>query len=53
MGDDMLFDYIDQCKPDTDIRPLVRMRLSHFLQTLDSFFKEWEDEAIYICNRII
>ena len=55
LGDDLLYDYIDQCDPQTDVRPLVKLRLAHFLeiQPQGYFFKKWEDEALNICNRII
>ena len=53
LGDDLLFDYIDQCSPKADVRPLVKLRLAHFLETQGCFFKKWDSESISICKKII
>jgi hypothetical protein len=52
VGDDSLFDYLDECSEGEDVRPIVKQFLKKWVKNMDDFFKV-DKEALKIVKQII
>lgn len=52
VGDDALFDYLDNCSSGEDARPIVKRFLKKYVENIDAFFKVDKD-ALDIVKQII
>ncbi len=52
VGDDDLFDYIEELDCDSDIRFLIQMHITKTLDNLHLSLRIWDDKAIAICQKL-
>ncbi|WP_086930598.1 hypothetical protein [Agarilytica rhodophyticola] len=53
IGDDDLYDLLDELEGDFDIRPIIRDFLSEVItQRIDYNNNDWDKEALRICTRL-
>ena len=53
VGDDDLFDFIQELEPTDDVRYLVQSHIETTLNNLNLSFLKWEEDAITTCESLL
>jgi hypothetical protein len=53
VGDDDLFDFIEELEPTDDVRYLVQSHIKTTLNNLNHSFLKWEEDAITTCESLL
>jgi hypothetical protein len=53
VGDDDLFDFIQELEPTDDVRYLVQSHIETTLNNLNRSFLKWEEDAIATCESLL